>query len=335
MAPAPTVSAVVGAYNAERFIAETIDAILAQSRPPDEVIVVDDGSSDRTARVLEGYGDAIRVVCQENGGCPCAFNRAFREARGDYVAMCGADDVWEPHKLEWQLEALRSRPEIDVVFGAADNFGALGAPWPAPPETGIQNRRTLIETLFRDNIICASSVLIRRSLSRRLGPFVEGFGPVDDSFWTDTLGMDGITTNSRFSGDDYDYWMRALQGGAVFFFDPRLLVRYRRHDDNVTKDSLWVQRSICHVHHWHADLVEDRRLRRSVVAADRFHLGRLLVDAGHPAQARTAFVASLRLRLRPRGLAWALLVSLPERVRRQLISAIHSLKGALPGASSA
>jgi glycosyltransferase involved in cell wall biosynthesis len=95
-AEGPTISVVVPAYNEERYIAEALDAILAQTLAPLEVIVVDDGSTDGTAGVVGGYGDRVRLIGQENRGCPGAFDTGFREAKGDYVALCAADDVWDP-----------------------------------------------------------------------------------------------------------------------------------------------------------------------------------------------------------------------------------------------
>ena len=120
----PTVSAVIGAYNAQEWIGETVQAILSQTHPPDELIVVDDGSTDGTLGELRRFGDRIAVLSQRNGGCPAAFNSGFGKARGDFIAMCGADDLWEPTKLERQLAALSSHPQIDVAFGAARVFGS-------------------------------------------------------------------------------------------------------------------------------------------------------------------------------------------------------------------
>src|SRR5271170_6996882 len=121
----PSISAVVAAYQAEEWIGEALDAILGQTRPPDEIVVVDDGSTDGTARELDRYARRIRIVRRPNGGCPAAFNTAFREACGDFVAMCGADDIWEPRKLEWQAEAIARHPGADVLFGHARTFGRI------------------------------------------------------------------------------------------------------------------------------------------------------------------------------------------------------------------
>ena len=94
------------AYQAEPWIGATLETVLAQTCPPDEVVVVDDGSTDRTAKIAGGFGDPVRVVRQSNGGPSAAYNRAFRESNGEFVAMCPADDLWEPDKLELQGKAL-------------------------------------------------------------------------------------------------------------------------------------------------------------------------------------------------------------------------------------
>ena len=98
----PTISVVVPAFNEETYIAEALDAVLAQSRPALEVIVVDDGSTDGTREVVARFQDRVRLIAQENRGCPGAFDTGFRDASGDFVALCPADDVWERNKLEWQ-----------------------------------------------------------------------------------------------------------------------------------------------------------------------------------------------------------------------------------------
>ncbi len=290
----PTISAVVAAYNAERWIAETLEAILGQTRPPDEVVVVDDGSTDGTSAVLQSFGSRIRVVARENGGCPAAFNTAFAHATGDYVAMCGADDVWEPQKLEWHLETLVEHPEVDVLFGDAELFGLADGTYAKPPGLGVLDGARLRDALYRENIICAPSIVIRRSLFEKLGPFVEDFG-----------------------ADDLEYWMRCLRDGAVFHYDPRVLLRYRRHDSNLSSRLLWMAECSHDVHRWYAADIADPVLRTSVLAEDLFKIGRYHVDEGRPREARDAFVASLRHRRKARTLAWTVVLTLPEGARRR------------------
>src|SRR2546423_1499605 len=109
--PRPSISVVVPAYNAELYIAQTLEGILSQTLPPDEVIVVDDGSTDATLDELARFRGEVKIVNQTNRGTAGAHNTGFRMAGGDYVARCDADDIWAPTKLERQSEALVTHPE--------------------------------------------------------------------------------------------------------------------------------------------------------------------------------------------------------------------------------
>jgi len=306
------ITAVVAAYDAERWIAETLEAILAQTRPPDEVVVVDDGSTDGTPQELERFADRIKIVRQPNRGCPAAFNRAFREARGDFVAMCGADDVWERRKLEWQLEAIQAHPEVDVFLGHAVLFGRLQGQHGRPPGSGLLDSSEFRRALFRDNCVCAPSVVIRRSVFERLGPFVEDFG-----------------------ADDYEYWMRCLRAGVRFYYDPRPLLAWRQHERNLSAQKLWMAQCTYEVRTWYEGDVGDSALRHEVFADVLFRIGRMLVDEGRPREARTAFLKSLRHgrgasawdNLRAAG--WAAVLSLPAGARERTGEALIGVRRAL------
>ncbi|MBK8993570.1 MAG: glycosyltransferase family 2 protein, partial [Gammaproteobacteria bacterium] len=106
------VSVVIPAYNAAAFIERAVDSVLTQSYRSREVLVVNDGSTDRTGEVLARYGSAIRVIDQPNGGLSSARNRGIREARGEFVALLDADDRWLPEKLERQVQAMVADPGI-------------------------------------------------------------------------------------------------------------------------------------------------------------------------------------------------------------------------------
>jgi glycosyltransferase involved in cell wall biosynthesis len=290
---------VVPVYNCEEFVAEALTAILSQTRPPEEVVVVDDGSTDGTRHELERFRGDIRVVRQANQGHPGAYNRGFAEARGDYIARCDADDVWEPAKLERQAAALRAHPEIDVATGAAWVFGRRERPFAPAPGEGILRGREFARTLYRDNIVCAPATMIRRRLFEQLGPFID-----------------------RLPCEDYEYWLRALKARAVFFYDPEVLVRYREHGGNVTNNRLRMCRATQRVHTWHADAVDDSRLVRTVLALDHFRIARLLLEQDRLPDARAEFVASLRQRPAARALVWALALSAPGQCRQALVGSL-------------
>jgi len=306
----PSISAVVAAYQAEDWIGETLESILAQTRPPEEVVVVDDGSTDGTARELERFAARIRVVRQPNRGCPAAFNTAFREARSDFAAMCGADDLWHPQKLEWQAEALDRHPQADVLFGHARLIGRIEADHARPPGAGLLDSGSFRDALYRECCVPASSVLIRHSLFARLGPFVEDFG-----------------------ADDWEYWFRCLRAGARFYYDPRELCSWRHHENNLTRQTDWMDECTAQVRTWYAADVTDRAL-----ANQHFRTARKLVEDGDHRAARRAFRRSLRLGLRDlasaanmRALVWVAILVMPKMVRewsgRTLTQASRTLDG--------
>ena len=308
----PTVTVVVPAYNAEEYIGEALNAVLSQTAPADEVIVVDDGSTDGTLDALVPFRSEVRIVEQANRGCAGAYNRGFAEARCDYVARCDSDDIWEPDKLERQRAALIAHPEVDIAVGAAWVFGRTERLFADPPGAGVLDPEAFNRTLYRANVLCASSALIRRDLFEALGPFAD-----------------------RLACDDYDYWLRAAKAGAVFFYDPGVLLRYREHGGNITNNALEMCRARYRVHTWHADVADDRRLVRAVLAQDGADLGRLLVDADRHAEARSAFSQSLRHKPGAFALTWALLVSVPPRYRPALIKGSLSLKRTVAAAQPA
>lgn len=123
MTARPAVSVVIPTYNREQLIRRAIESARAASRPGDEIIVVDDGSTDGTAGVLAGYGEAIRVVRGRHAGAGAARNLGIEHARGPYVALLDSDDEWRPDMLELSRCVLDARPDVVFTFG---NFEGRG-----------------------------------------------------------------------------------------------------------------------------------------------------------------------------------------------------------------
>jgi glycosyltransferase involved in cell wall biosynthesis len=109
------VSVVIPAYRAARTIGRAVESLLTQSRPPDEIVIVDDGSPDDVAGALAAYGSRVRLIRQSNGGAASARNRGIEACKGDGVAFLDADDYWEPDKLLRQLEVIQRHPEVGLV----------------------------------------------------------------------------------------------------------------------------------------------------------------------------------------------------------------------------
>jgi glycosyltransferase involved in cell wall biosynthesis len=110
-----TISAVIPAYNAEKYIARAIDSVLNQTCPVDEIIVVDDGSVDNTADVIKGYGDRVQYIHQDNGGECAARNTGVQAASSKWIAFLDADDEWLPKRIELQTKVLRQNPSLAWV----------------------------------------------------------------------------------------------------------------------------------------------------------------------------------------------------------------------------
>ena len=290
-AEGPTISVVVPAYNEERYIAEAIDAVLSQTSPPLEVIVVDDGSTDGTTGAVGGYGDRVRLIRQENRGCPGAFDTGFREAAGDFVALCPADDVWEPRKLEWQREALAAHPEVDVLFGAASRFELASGDHLRPAATGVLDTERFAREMYPENLIADPSAVVRRSLYLELG----GYEPL--------------------VGEDYEFWMRALAAGATFYFEPRLVVRLREHGGNLSYRALDIWETKHLIHERYAELAGNPELVRRTLAHDLLMIGYCRAALGRSGDARRSFRASLERRFTPGSLAAAIAMSVPGVAR--------------------
>lgn len=107
-----TISVVIPAYNCEKHIKRALDSVLAQTRRPDEIIVVDDGSTDRTAEIADSFGSKIKLIKQENAGASVARNTGIQAATGQWIAFLDADDEWLPEKLQIQLEHLKRNPQL-------------------------------------------------------------------------------------------------------------------------------------------------------------------------------------------------------------------------------
>ncbi|MHC5083841.1 MAG: glycosyltransferase family 2 protein, partial [Planctomycetota bacterium] len=114
------ISVVIPAYNAEATVARAINSVLAQTRPADEIIVVDDGSTDNTAEVVRSFGEAVIFIQQENAGVSVARNKGIETATGDWIAFLDSDDEFLPDKLKLQCDHLVRNPDLRWTTGNYD-----------------------------------------------------------------------------------------------------------------------------------------------------------------------------------------------------------------------
>ena len=111
------VSVIIPIYRVEKYIAATVESVLAQTYKNFELLIVDDGSPDKSVEICQQFTDSrIRIIRQENRGVAAARNTGIRHAKGDYLAFLDADDIWLPEKLEKHVEHLNNSPTVGVSF---------------------------------------------------------------------------------------------------------------------------------------------------------------------------------------------------------------------------
>ena len=180
------ISVVIPVYNTERYVAELIDSVLAQTRPPDEVIVVDDGSTDGTPAALKSFGTRIITLRQEQAGPSSALNTGIARATGNHLAFNDADDTWLPEKLRLQCDFLSEEPEIEAVFGMARQF--ISPDW---HDGGGRPGEVAADQLG----ISRLTMLIRRNAFERIGLFDQSLRFIDFLDWYGRAQVQGLRTH--------------------------------------------------------------------------------------------------------------------------------------------
>jgi len=118
----PLISCIVAVFNGERYLKEALDSILAQTYRPLEILVVDDGSTDRTTEIVSEYSDTVRYFWQSNAGPGAARNAGIKLAKGEFIAFLDADDLWHKKKLTRQISSFKARPDLEMCVTHAQNF---------------------------------------------------------------------------------------------------------------------------------------------------------------------------------------------------------------------
>ena len=198
---APLVSVLMPVYNRERYLAAAIESVLAQRYRPLEIVVVDDGSTDGSAEVARRYAPTVRYDLQPHGGIAAARNRTLELARGAYYAFLDSDDLWVLGQLDAQMEVMRSRPDLDLLFGHVTEFVSPEL----DPETAarVVCRKEPMPSMGLGAIITADAF-------RRVGGF-----PSEGQV-----------------GEFLDWYARARDLGLVSLTLPDVVVRRRIHTTN-------------------------------------------------------------------------------------------------------
>jgi glycosyltransferase involved in cell wall biosynthesis len=200
----PLVTVVIPVFNGERYLAEAIRSVLDQAYRPQEIVVVDDGSTDRTADVARRFGPEISYVPQPRSGAGAARNRGVELARGEYLAFLDADDLWLPGKLAIQTVALARENGPDIVFGHVEHFHS--------PELDESQRRRFPCPLGAEPGYLCGAMLTTRETFLRVGFF--------ESKWR--------------AGELIDWYLRALDRGVRAEVLSEVVLRRRIHGSNHT-----------------------------------------------------------------------------------------------------
>jgi glycosyltransferase involved in cell wall biosynthesis len=211
-----SISVVIPVYNAAGFIAETLDSVLRQTLPADEILVIDDGSTDDTATVAESFGSPVRVIRRPNCRQAASRNFGVREAKSEWIAFVDADDKWQPSKLARQMEELARNPLADLCYTARVEFVEQGGEVKLGKVMSVPPPEDIRQALFRNTTFMPSSVVIRRSTFLAAGGFDAKFQIVED----------------------WDFWLRLLHAGTVFAACQEALLLYRIHPKSVSHDAI-------------------------------------------------------------------------------------------------
>jgi glycosyltransferase involved in cell wall biosynthesis len=183
-----TVSIVIPVYNMASYLRYAIDSVLQDDYPHKEIIVVDDGSTDDSLLVAESYGDAIKLIKQDNSGAAVALNNGFKVSSGDYLCWLSADDLFIAGKISAQLHELEARPEIAATYTGAEVINQFGNFLYSAIGTNYDNRYALYR-LMLGNDINGSTMMLRRSVFFEMGCFRETQrADVDGAMWMEILG---------------------------------------------------------------------------------------------------------------------------------------------------
>ncbi|MFM2429106.1 MAG: hypothetical protein RLZZ511_319 [Cyanobacteriota bacterium] len=229
MSHSPPVTVVIPAYNADRFIAQTLDSVLAQTFTAFEVIVINDGSTDRTAAIVEEYAqrdDRIILINQANQGISATRQRGYRAAKGDYIAFLDADDLWMPQALASHLQHFAGRPKLGISFGRVEFMQGDGTPTNTFSTSRLQDIEP--EHLFYENLLTTTSnAIVRRAVFEQVGGFDETLcGTEDQEFFLRTrcygwevAGLDEVLVRYRITAGGLSSRLDQLEADWLRFRD--------------------------------------------------------------------------------------------------------------------
>ena len=217
-----SLSAVIPAYNAAEHLGRAIESVLAQTRPADEIIVVDDGSTDTTRDEVTKFGDQVKYIYQENAGAGAARNTGTKAARMQWIAFLDADDEWVPRKLELQIDHLKRNPDLVWAYGNMNNCWCKEnkfelARQPGEVEKALNGKKYFDNYLhaFGQGIFASTiNLIIKRDIIAEVGYFAE----------------------NQKRAQDVDMWFRiAYRWPKIGYVNEPLAIYHRGVEGSITK----------------------------------------------------------------------------------------------------
>ena len=205
------VTVIIPAYNRRDLLGRSLDSVLSQTCPADEIIVVDDGSTDDTNNLIAERYPQINYLYQDNQGISSARNAGINRAKGEWLAFLDSDDEWLPNKLEVQMAALRDHPE-HLIAHTNEHWLRNGRPKKQQPKHRKYGGR-IFRYCLPLCVISPSSVVIHRSVFDRIGQF------------------DAAMTVC----EDYDMWLRISCRYPILYIDEPLIVKHGGHADQLSQ----------------------------------------------------------------------------------------------------
>jgi glycosyltransferase involved in cell wall biosynthesis len=182
-----SVSVVIPCYNHAAFLGEALESVAGQTWPADEIVVVDDGSTDETAEVAARFGSPVRYVRQAHVGIGGARNTGLRQSRAPFIAFLDADDLWPADSLALRMEAFETGAGVDGTLGTTEEFIS-----PELPSDVLTNRIARGRGLAR----LAGAMVVRRAAFDRVGGFNEALSVGEWIDWIDRSCAAGLETTS-------------------------------------------------------------------------------------------------------------------------------------------
>ena len=216
----PTISVVIATFNRESFISKCVESVMCQTRQPDEIIVVDDGSVDNTWKILKKIGftndgnkkTPYRYIYQDNKGVSSARNIGIKTSRFEYVALLDSDDIWKKDKLEKQLLGIKNE-KYRFRLSHTDEIWVRNGIRVNARNKHKKSGGDIFQKCLELCCISPSSSLIHRSVFQDFGYFDENL----------------------LACEDYDFWLRFCAYENVHYLNVPLLIKFGGHDDQLSK----------------------------------------------------------------------------------------------------